>query len=119
MLRLLRGVGVLLFAGACLASLGCWETEGATPDEGVKPQPQPTDAAALLREQAFAEHHDRCVEVFVKADGFGESRMPRLTHRPSDYPRSLQLPAQPRPGTAPEPAASTWLMQKVELVSLM
>jgi len=120
MMRLLRGLGVLLFAGACLASLGCWDTEEEGREEAVKPQPVPTDAAAVLRERAFAAYHDRCVELFVKAEDFGVRRMPTVTHRLRDYPRSLQLPSEPRPGTpSPEAATSTWLMQKVELVSLL
>ena len=74
----------------------------------------------------FVAHHDRCVELFVKADGFGGFRMPRLTHQHEDYPYSLALPAEadvpspPRPGMpSAEPTASAWLMKSVELVGLL
>jgi hypothetical protein len=125
MLQFTRGLGLLFVAaGACAALTGCWEKEGdSTAEEAESAARQ--QAAALVRRQAFASHHERCVETFVKAEGFGRSRMPTLTHRPGDYPRSLSLPAeaavptQPPPGAPLPEAAANWLMQKVELVGLL
>jgi hypothetical protein len=110
-----------LLVGACVALTGCWEKESK--EETTAPPAPPGLAAA--REQILRGHHDRCVEAFVKAEGFGRERMPRLTHRPAGYPKSLYLPfdqeapddlppGQPRP----EPQ-TTWVMEKVELVGLL
>jgi hypothetical protein len=126
MLQIMRGMVVLfVVAGACAALTGCWEKEASTTTEDADSAAR-KQAADLIRRQAFATHHDRCVELFVKAEGLGVSRMPTLTHQLRDYPRSLSLPAeadaltQPPPGVPlPEAAASQWLMQKVELVGLL
>jgi hypothetical protein len=120
-----RGLVALLVLGASLASVGCWEKEDGPADAVVKADapPQPTRdlaQAEAARERLFAAHHDRCVEVFVKAEGNGFERRPRLTHRQSIYPESVQLPPEAwLPSDSPEPAGSTWRMTKAELVSLL
>jgi hypothetical protein len=120
-----RGSSALLVLVACLASVGCWEKEDGPSDAPVKTDspPQPTRdfaEAEAARERLFATHHDRCVEVFVKTEGSGFERRPRLTHRPSSYPESLQLPPEAwLPSDSPEPAGSTWRMTKADLVSLL
>jgi hypothetical protein len=125
MLQFTRGLGVLFVAaGACAALTGCWEKEADSTSEEVESAAH-KQAAALARRQAFVSHHERCVEMFVKADGLGVRRMPTLTHNLRDYPRSLSLPAeadapaQPPPGVPLPEAAANWLMQKVELVGLL
>jgi hypothetical protein len=111
---------IALIVGACVALTGCWEKE--TKEDSPAPAPA---GLAGVREEILRGHHDRCVETFVKAEGFGVYRMPSLTHRPATFPKSLYLPfdenlpddlppGQPRP----EPQTA-WMMDKVELVGLL
>src|SRR5262245_8473744 len=81
----------VVLAGCAVVAAGCWEKETETRDEGQKPD---VKAATVVRQMHFTAHHEKCVELFVKAEGFGEERRPRLNHRQSEYPRSLQLPAE-------------------------
>src|SRR5688572_22850657 len=116
MYRLGRGLVALLIA---CGTIGCQEktsTNDPNPPRLEKPDVDTTRAAA--RDAALKEHHDRCVEQFVKTEANGRARMITFTHTSPNYPKSLDLPpGQPELDAAgnplpPQPAA--WVMEKVE-----
>lgn len=120
MFRTGTSFGVLLAAGAFVASLGC--AEMGVKDEPLDPLTTHTQVVAKERERVLRSHHDGVVAEFVKAEGFGGERMPRLTHRMKPGSLALNLPAVPEGTTATAsgdlPAAknSPWVMEKVELL---
>jgi hypothetical protein len=119
--RLGRGLAALLIA---CGLIGCQEktsTNDPNPPTVEKPSVAPTRSDA--RDGQLKAHHDRCVDLFVKTEGNGFSRMVILSHVSPDYPKSLDLPPeQPEldaAGNPLPPRPVTWVMEKVELVSML
>jgi len=115
--RTMYCLAALTLGVASLASLGC--PKKAEKDKGE----QASAVRASVRDGVLSAHHDKCVELFVKTSGFGLGRMMVLTHDSPSYPKSLDLPSQ-EDGVdeAGEPLGVrpvTWVMDKVELVSLL
>jgi hypothetical protein len=117
-----------LLVGAC-AALGCWEKEKdaneAPPDD---PAAARLRAAAAERTGLLRGHHDRSVDQFVKTEGFGGQRLGilvRHSHQPPNLPPSLHLPpgvpelSELPPGHPLPENPTPWLMENVELVSLL
>ncbi len=111
--RITLGAASLAIALGILAAPGCAKKKDTDKESAAR---------AALRDNLLTAHHDKCVELFVKTDGFGGGRMIVLSHPSPSYPKSLDLPAQEVDETgAPIPTMkpSAWVMDKVELVSLL
>jgi hypothetical protein len=119
--RLGRGFAALL-VGCGL--IGCQEkTSTNDPNPPTVERPSVTPTRTDARDGQLKAHHDRCVDLFVKTEGNGFSRMIVLSHVSPDYPKSLDLPPeQPEldaAGNPLPPRPVTWVMEKVELVSML
>src|SRR5215217_5901055 len=99
--RLGRGLCALLVG---CALIGCQEkTSTNDPNPPAVERPSVTPTRTDARDGQLKAHHDRCVELFVKTEGNGFSRMLVLTHTSPDYPKSLDLPGQPELDAAGNP----------------
>lgn len=106
----------MLLAGCVVLAAGCRDKEGE-PREGQTPSIQAAPPTERDRDARFATHHDRCVEMFVKAPGFGFERMRWPEHAASGhsvegFPLALSQTDESNPGL-------DWRMHSLQLVSLL